>query len=122
MFRKSSFPDHGLHFLLRLFQWGKDRPPTGQLEQYSPQTSLGSAMNSASTPGGYGTQPSPYFPQYGGPPGPMTPQGNFAVTHSPLRLLTCLQVQVRLAVLPGKLLSNTPLMAVKPCLDKECPA
>ena len=36
-------------------------------------------MNSASTPGGYGTQPSPYFPQYGGPPGPMTPQGNFAV-------------------------------------------
>jgi hypothetical protein len=33
-----------------------------------------------------------------------------------------LQVQVRLAVLPGKLLSNTPLMAVKPCLDKECPA
>jgi hypothetical protein len=33
-----------------------------------------------------------------------------------------LQVQVRLAVLPGKLLSNTPLMAVKLCLDKECPA
>ncbi len=56
-------------------QWGKDRPPTGQFEQYSPQNSLGSAMNSASTPGGYGTQPSPYFPQYGGPPGPMTPQG-----------------------------------------------
>jgi hypothetical protein len=27
-----------------------------------------------------------------------------------------------LAVLPGKLLSNTPLMVVKPCLDKECPA
>src|SRR5271156_2862263 len=84
MFRKSSFPDHGLHFLLRLFQWGKDRPPTGQFEQYSPQTSLGSAMNSASTPGGYGTQPSPYFPQYGGPPGPMTPQGNFAVNSFPV--------------------------------------
>jgi hypothetical protein len=33
-----------------------------------------------------------------------------------------LQVQVRLVVLPGKLLSNTPLMAVKLCLDKECPA
>lgn len=33
-----------------------------------------------------------------------------------------LQVQVRLAVLPGNLLSNTPLMAVKLCLDKECPA
>src|ERR1700734_1359954 len=32
-----------------------------------------------------------------------------------------LQVQVRLAGLPGKLLSNTPLMAVKPCLDKEFP-
>jgi len=33
-----------------------------------------------------------------------------------------LQVQVRLAGLPGKLLSNTPLTAVKPCLGKECPA
>ena len=27
-----------------------------------------------------------------------------------------------MAGLPGKLLSNTPLMVVKPCLDKECPA
>jgi hypothetical protein len=32
-----------------------------------------------------------------------------------------LQVQVRLAGPPGKLLNNTPLTAVKPCLDKECP-
>ncbi|KAL9622162.1 MAG: hypothetical protein Q9160_003505 [Pyrenula sp. 1 TL-2023] len=50
--------------------WGKDRPPTGQFDNYSPQT--------AATPGGYNTQASPYgFPQYGGPTpgGPMTPQG-----------------------------------------------
>jgi hypothetical protein len=33
-----------------------------------------------------------------------------------------LQVQVRLAALPGKLLSNTPPTPVKPCLDKEYPA
>jgi hypothetical protein len=33
-----------------------------------------------------------------------------------------LQVQVQLAGLPGKLLSNTPLTAVKPCLDQEYPA
>ncbi|KAK5204014.1 E3 ubiquitin-protein ligase pub1 [Exophiala xenobiotica] len=49
--------------------WGKDRPPTGQFDAYSPQTSIGSAT----TPGGYNPA-SPYFPQYGGP-GPMTPQG-----------------------------------------------
>jgi hypothetical protein len=79
-------------------------------------------MNSASTPGGYGTQPSPYFPQYGGPPGPMTPQGKLCCHSFPLCLLTLLQVQVRLAGLLGKQLSNTPLMAVKLCLDKECPA
>ncbi|KAL8868005.1 MAG: hypothetical protein Q9174_005279 [Haloplaca sp. 1 TL-2023] len=46
--------------------WGKDRPPTGQFEGYSPQQ--------PATPG-YG-QPSPAysFPQYGGP-SPMTPHG-----------------------------------------------
>ncbi|KAL9035972.1 MAG: hypothetical protein Q9214_006342 [Letrouitia sp. 1 TL-2023] len=45
--------------------WGKDRPPTGQFEGYSPQQ--------PQTPG-Y-PQTSPYgFPQYGGP-SPMTPQG-----------------------------------------------
>ncbi|KIX08480.1 uncharacterized protein Z518_03136 [Rhinocladiella mackenziei CBS 650.93] len=49
--------------------WGKDRPPTGQFDTYSPQTSIGSAT----TPGGYNPA-SPYFPQYGGP-APMTPQG-----------------------------------------------
>ncbi|KAI9810282.1 MAG: hypothetical protein M1827_006332 [Pycnora praestabilis] len=46
--------------------WGKDRPPTGQFDGYSPQQ--------AQTPG-YPQTPSPYFPQYGGPGGPMTPQG-----------------------------------------------
>ncbi|KAL2438421.1 RNA-binding protein [Exophiala dermatitidis] len=49
--------------------WGKDRPPTGQFDTYSPQTSVGSA----STPGAYNPA-SPYFPQYGAP-GPITPQG-----------------------------------------------
>ncbi|KAH0536521.1 hypothetical protein FGG08_006617 [Glutinoglossum americanum] len=47
--------------------WGKDRPPTGQFDGYSPQA--------AQTPGGYPQTPSAYFPQYsGGPGGPMTPQ------------------------------------------------
>ncbi|KAI9758723.1 MAG: hypothetical protein M4579_002898 [Chaenotheca gracillima] len=46
--------------------WGKDRPPTGQFEGYSPQT--------ANTPSYAQNQPA-YFPQYGGPGGPMTPQG-----------------------------------------------
>ncbi|KAK2755114.1 hypothetical protein FQN54_006643 [Arachnomyces sp. PD_36] len=47
--------------------WGKDRPPTGQFEGYSPQQQSGSA--------GFNSSASPYFPQYGGPGGPMTPQG-----------------------------------------------
>ncbi|KAI4136942.1 MAG: hypothetical protein LQ341_005359 [Variospora aurantia] len=47
--------------------WGKDRPPTGQFDGYSPQP--------PQTPG-YPPQVSPAysFPQYGGP-SPMTPQG-----------------------------------------------
>ncbi|KEF53442.1 uncharacterized protein A1O9_10417 [Exophiala aquamarina CBS 119918] len=49
--------------------WGKDRPPTGQFDTYSPQTSIGSA----NTPSAYNPA-SPYFPQYGGP-NPITPQG-----------------------------------------------
>ncbi|KAF2654632.1 hypothetical protein K491DRAFT_600430 [Lophiostoma macrostomum CBS 122681] len=46
--------------------WGKDRPPTGQFEGYSPAQ----APNSA-----YPQTPSQYFPQYSGPGGPMSPQG-----------------------------------------------
>ncbi|KAI9740196.1 MAG: hypothetical protein M1834_004774 [Cirrosporium novae-zelandiae] len=47
--------------------WGKDRPPTGSFDQqYSPQQGGASA---------YPQTPSAYFPQYGGPAGPMTPQG-----------------------------------------------
>ncbi|KAI9716247.1 MAG: hypothetical protein M1812_005472 [Candelaria pacifica] len=46
--------------------WGKDRPPTGQFEGYSPQQ--------PQTPGYPQTSPA-YYPQYGGPGGPMTPQG-----------------------------------------------
>lgn len=80
---------------------------------------MGSAMNSASTPGGYGTQPSPYFPQYGGPPGPMTPQGNLLCL-VPVTGSNLLQVQVQVLVLPGRLLSNTHPTAVKVCLVRVC--
>lgn len=44
--------------------WGKDRPPTGQFDAYSPQQ--------PNTPQYPPQTPSAYFPQYGGP---MTPQG-----------------------------------------------
>ncbi|KAF2197019.1 hypothetical protein GQ43DRAFT_226605 [Delitschia confertaspora ATCC 74209] len=47
--------------------WGKDRPPTGQFEGYSPAQGPNSA---------YPQTPNAYFPQYsGGPGGPMSPQG-----------------------------------------------
>ncbi|MCJ1257881.1 hypothetical protein MMC24_005709 [Lignoscripta atroalba] len=45
--------------------WGKDRPPTGQFDGYSP--------SQPQTPGYPQSSPSYGFPQYGGP-GPMTPQ------------------------------------------------
>jgi len=47
--------------------WGKDRPPTGQYDGYSPAGAPNSAY-----PGG--PAPNAYFPQYGGP-SPMSPQG-----------------------------------------------
>lgn len=47
--------------------WGKDRPPPGQFEAYSPQQQVQGS--------GYPQTPGPYFPQYSGPTGPMTPQG-----------------------------------------------
>lgn len=58
--------------------WGKDRPPTGQFEGYSP---------AGGPPSAYPQTPSAYFPQYGGGPqggpmsggpmagGPMSPSG-----------------------------------------------
>ncbi|KAI4092375.1 MAG: hypothetical protein L6R37_007585 [Teloschistes peruensis] len=46
--------------------WGKDRPPTGQFDGYSPQQ--------PQTPGYPQPSPAYSFPQYGGP-SPMTPQG-----------------------------------------------
>ncbi|KAJ9202458.1 hypothetical protein DTO166G4_4509 [Paecilomyces variotii] len=48
--------------------WGKDRPPTGQFDGFSPQQAGAAAA-------GFGGAASPYFPQYGGPTGPMTPTG-----------------------------------------------
>lgn len=52
--------------------WGKDRPPTGQFDGYSPQQSQ--------TPQYPPNTPSAYYPQYGGP---MTPQGPSATTGRP---------------------------------------
>ncbi|TQB75768.1 hypothetical protein MPDQ_001732 [Monascus purpureus] len=45
--------------------WGKDRPPTGQFDGYNPQQ--GNA--------GFHSNAPAYFPQYGGPGGPMTTPG-----------------------------------------------
>ena len=51
-----------------MIQWGKDRPPTGQFEGYSPQQ--------PQTPSGYPQASPAYggFPQYGGPQA-LAPQG-----------------------------------------------
>ncbi|KAF1815119.1 hypothetical protein P152DRAFT_246360 [Eremomyces bilateralis CBS 781.70] len=54
--------------------WGKDRPPTGQFETYSPAQGPNSAFPQT---------PSAYFPQYGGPPGPMSPQGTYNSHYPP---------------------------------------
>ena len=40
--------------------------------------------NSASTPGSFGAQHSPFFPQYGSPGGPMTPQGKSSIIYQDL--------------------------------------
>jgi len=50
--------------------WGKDRPPTGQFDGYSPAAQ---APQSAYPP----PTPQAYFPQYG-QPNPMSPQGTFS--------------------------------------------
>jgi nucleolysin TIA-1/TIAR len=65
-------------FLLITSQWGKDRPPTGQFDGFSPQQA-GAA--------GFGSAASPYFPQYGGPTGPMTPAGELEIGLSPMQLM-----------------------------------
>ncbi|KAL1297729.1 hypothetical protein AAFC00_006270 [Neodothiora populina] len=52
--------------------WGKDRPPTGQFDGYSPATAPSSGF--PPTPQGYG------FPQYGAP-APMSPQAATPTTH-----------------------------------------
>jgi len=62
-----SFSDLGDRDQLSYLQWGKDRPPTGQFDGYSPQ-------GNPQTPQ-YPNTPSAFFPQYGGPGGPMSPQG-----------------------------------------------
>ena len=57
-------------------QWGKDRPPTGQFDGYSPQAQT---PGFPPTPGGYHQ-----FPQYGPPSGgPMSPQGSEFKTNAP---------------------------------------
>ena len=48
--------------------WGKDRPPTGQFDGYSPAAQPQSA---------YPPTPQAYFPQYG-QPNPMSPQGELS--------------------------------------------
>jgi nucleolysin TIA-1/TIAR len=50
--------------------WGKDRPPTGQFDGYSP----GQPQPPQSAVGAYPPTPQAYFPQYG-QPNPMSPQG-----------------------------------------------
>lgn len=47
-------------------QWGKDRPPTGQFDGFSP----------AQAQSAYPQSPATFFPQYG-QPGPMSPQCKF---------------------------------------------
>jgi nucleolysin TIA-1/TIAR len=54
--------------------WGKDRPPTGQFDGYSPQQPQTPQYPAPNTP-------SAYYPQYGG--GPMTPQGPSATAGRP---------------------------------------
>ncbi|KEY79609.1 nuclear and cytoplasmic polyadenylated RNA binding protein pub1 [Aspergillus fumigatus] len=49
--------------------WGKDRPPTGQFDNFS-----GQQPNSP-----FNSNPATYFPQYGGPGAPITPQGTFHI-------------------------------------------
>jgi nucleolysin TIA-1/TIAR len=58
--------------------WGKDRPPTGQFDGYSP-----GQMQSPAAPqpqSGFPPTPQAYFPQYG-QPNPMSPQGKFSSYH-----------------------------------------
>lgn len=45
-----------------LSQWGKDRPPTGQFDNFSPQQGNAAPFNNS---------PAGFFPQYGGPANPM---------------------------------------------------
>ncbi|KZF26745.1 nuclear and cytoplasmic polyadenylated RNA-binding protein pub1 [Xylona heveae TC161] len=49
--------------------WGKDRPPTGQFDGFS------AAQQAQAQATGYGQNPSAFFPQYGGPGGPMAASG-----------------------------------------------
>ena len=49
-------------YLLTLLQWGKDRPPTGQFDNFSPQQGNAAPFNNS---------PAGFFPQYGGPANPM---------------------------------------------------
>ncbi|KAF2005586.1 hypothetical protein P154DRAFT_423815 [Amniculicola lignicola CBS 123094] len=70
--------------------WGKDRPPTGQFEGYSPAQGPNSAFPQT---------PSQFFPQYGGPGGPMSPQGERHERHK--RKLRYRQTNSRAGPSPG---------------------
>lgn len=55
--------------------WGKDRPPTGQFDGYSPQQ--------PQTPQYPPNTPSAFYPQYGGPMTPQGPPGSSAGPNHP---------------------------------------
>jgi nucleolysin TIA-1/TIAR len=55
--------------------WGKDRPPTGQFDGYSPQQ--------PQTPQYPPNTPSAFYPQYGGPINPQGPPGSSAGPNHP---------------------------------------
>jgi len=61
--------------------WGKDRPPTGQFDGYSP------APQTHQPPSAYPGTPQTFFPQYG-QPGPMSPQGNSLSPPPPQNILS----------------------------------
>lgn len=67
-------------------QWGKDRPPTGQFDGFSP----------AQAQSAYPQSPAAFFPQYG-QPGPMSPQCKHSVDLSSVQFANVIQPPLRSA-------------------------